>query len=173
MVMFAAMGLPDESERYDAPSTTGGGQGAGGADASYLYDAGEPRELSFSSVDESRTRAATSFDRMIGYDRRKSSAAVARIGAAGGKKKDRIMNLGYDRKAGGGCKKAPSLGIFKQSRCSMSNKGKNEFDEKQGAWVRKRGHDVKTDATRLFQERFTDSRQAAFGREVYKAFDAA
>jgi len=86
----------------------------------------------------------------------------------------RRIHLGYKHTPGGRKGKAVNMGIFKTSRCSSSSNRhkpgeKNKFNKATHAWERE-GEGHKTDATRLFKDRFSDNNSSALAKEMFRGF---
>ncbi|GMH58073.1 hypothetical protein TL16_g02529 [Triparma laevis f. inornata] len=175
-VMYAAMGLPDEEERFDTPKSSvsdssmylfmGGGNG---------NDNGNGNSSKPSNPQHQTPR---------NDPRRELSFSTSAKGGGVSEYQKKILNrtshphLGYIRNKTH-AKPKPSLDIFKSSRCSTKGGGKNVFENRQqgvssggqGHWVRKKGEKtVKTAATTLFNSRFTDTSTSMWAKDVYRCF---
>jgi len=173
-VMFAAMGLPEESDRFDTPLSS---LSLSVSDASvYMYN--KP-PLSISSNPNENTPKSSlnprhlSFSNSVFRPKNRSKLAAYHLNQSAQSSKPKIYaKLGYTRPPKS---TNVSLNIFKSSRCSTKSlrkesektTGKNTFDGTR--W--KSSKSVTTAATCLFKSRFTDNSTQAWGKQVFQCFD--
>ena len=171
-VLYAAMGLPEESDRFDTP---GSSISASMSDASvYMYH--NPPLSTASNPNENTPKSNPnprhlSFSTSAYRPKNRSKLASFQLNHTPQTSRPRVApKLGYTRTPQN---KAASLNIFKSSRCSTkstkienSKEGRNEFDGTR--W--KSTKSVNTAATKLFKSRFTDNATTAWGKEAYSLF---
>lgn len=193
-IMMAAMGLPDEEERFDVPSIRNGYARVSAEDyvglieGDYLFpgkNTNTQMNGSASVVSSDSSVSKNYRGKCVTDSARKERVQRQLLFSQKKQQKQKMANsvfLRNNKNNIGGHEKEPkskrpaNLNIFKASRGSvLSQSTKNIFDAVTGNWEKKyiapgRGRGS-TAASKLFTTRHSDTTTQNFAKECFKAFD--